>query len=266
MQPPTRPVARWLSWPPVPGPFLPQARLLAPEPGLPTARGARSGHGQQENGVFILASELGVQGIKLCRLFFPFFLLFLPTAQFMPVAVREQLPRAQAETERTCFLSWSRCGSCAEQGSVTLRQGRAAGSAGTRGVQPCRSAVLSAATAGSLVLQSHRSACPSSPKPVGRAFSEIAASQGSRRPRHGKILQLPQHERRNAPSPSWLRARGAVAKAKGRWLRLLRAAARALRGGDGPCRNPQPCGVDPRPQRAEGPARGAGAAGPGSAG
>lgn len=41
-------------------------------------------------------------------------ILFFQTAQFMTMAVREQLPLAQAETERARFLLWSRFGSGAE--------------------------------------------------------------------------------------------------------------------------------------------------------
>lgn len=53
-----------------------------------------------------------------CSLLFSSF-FFLQTAQFMAVAMREQLPLAQAETERACFLSWSGFGSRAEPGSAT---------------------------------------------------------------------------------------------------------------------------------------------------
>lgn len=41
--------------------------------------------------------------------------------------MRAQLPLAQAATKRACFLSWSRFGSRAEQGSTTPSQGRVAG-------------------------------------------------------------------------------------------------------------------------------------------
>ena len=45
----------------------------------------------------------------------------------MAMAMREQLPLAQAETECACFLLWPRFGSRAEQGLMTLSQDRVAG-------------------------------------------------------------------------------------------------------------------------------------------
>lgn len=44
----------------------------------------------------------------------------------MAMVMREQLPLAQAETERAYVLSWSRFGSRAERSSMTLSQDRVA--------------------------------------------------------------------------------------------------------------------------------------------